>query len=132
MTRTIVLSFLVVAIIACKDSNIESTMEENAVNKKDLSPKEHPTATLQNIIIEKEKLLGAWTDGSSENATFTFEKDSIFYTDEMVSYPYSLTGDSLIITYPDMSFQGRAYFINDTLVLSDPEFGTTKYTRFKN
>jgi hypothetical protein len=83
-------------------------------------------------IIEKNQLLGAWTDGSTENATFDISKDSIFYLDEMTSFPYTLQGDSLTIVYPDMSFQGTVKFLGDTLVLSDPEFGTTKYTKFKN
>jgi hypothetical protein len=78
------------------------------------------------------RLLGAWTDGSSENVTFNIGKDSIFYLDEMTSFPYTLKNDSLTIVYPDMSFQGTAQFAGDTLILSDPEFGTTKYTRFKN
>ncbi|MEI6946711.1 hypothetical protein V9K67_05870 [Paraflavisolibacter sp. H34] len=81
---------------------------------------------------DKALLLGAWTDGSTENATFNVGKDSIFYLDEMTSFPYTMKGDSLTIFYPDMSFQGTAKFAGDTLILSDPEFGMTKYTRFKN
>jgi hypothetical protein len=82
--------------------------------------------------IQKAQILGAWTDGKYENATFDIQQDFIFYTDEMVSYPYTLKGDSLKIRYPDMSFMGAVYFIKDTLVLRDPEFGTTKYYRFKD
>ena len=82
--------------------------------------------------IEHSPLLGAWTDGSTENATFDIGKDSIFYLDEMVFYSYTLKGDSLTIKYPDMSYQGIAQFSGDTLTLRDPEFGTTKYTRFKD
>ena len=120
------------AFISCKNLRNESANEEHDSNVKTSYAKEFTDATIKPTAIEKEKLLGVWTDGSSDNATFAIEKDSIFYTDEMVSYPYSLRGNSLTITYPDMSFQGIAYFINDTLVLSDSEFGITKYTRFKN
>ena len=132
MTKTIIFSFLFVAITSCDNSQNESTNEEHDSNVKSSFIKETPDDTLKHAAFEKGILLGAWTDGSSENATFIIEKDSIFYADEMISYPYSLRGDSLTITYPDMSFQGIAYFISDTLVLSDSEFGTTKYTRFKN
>ena len=82
--------------------------------------------------IDRSRLIGAWTDGIGDNATFDIGKDSIFYLDEMTSFPYTLKGDSLTIVYPDMSFQGTAQFSGDTLILSDPEFGTTKYTRFKD
>lgn len=82
--------------------------------------------------IDRNRLLGAWTDGSGENATFDIGKDSIFYLDEMTSFPYTLKADTLTIIYPDMSFQGTAKFLGDTLILSDPEFGTTKYTKFKD
>jgi hypothetical protein len=82
--------------------------------------------------VDKDQLLGAWTDGSTENATFDIGKDSIFYLDQMTSFPYMLKGDSLTIVYPDISFRGTAKFSGDTLILNDPEFGTTKYTRFTN
>ena len=81
---------------------------------------------------DKNQLMGAWTDGSTENATLDIGKDSIFYLDQMTSFPYTLKGDSLTIVYPDMSFRGTAKFSKDTLILNDPEFGTTKYTRFTN
>jgi hypothetical protein len=82
--------------------------------------------------VDKNQLLGAWTDGSTENATFDIGKDSIFYLDQMTSFPYTVKGDTLTIVYPDMSFRGTANFSGDTLILNDPEFGTTKYTRFTN
>lgn len=84
------------------------------------------------VSMEKNRLLGIWTDGSTENATFAIGTDSIFYVDQMTSFPYTLKGDSLTIVFPDMSFHGNAKFCGDTLVLSDPEFSTTKYTRFIN
>ena len=76
--------------------------------------------------------MGIWTEGESENATFSIGKDSIYYVDQMESYPYTLIKDSITIVYPDMSFEGIAYLVGDTFVLSDPEFGITKFTRFRN
>lgn len=89
------------------------------------------TVTSLPISNDRNLILGTWTDGSSENSSFDIGKDSIFYLDEMTSFPYTLKGDSLTIVYPDMSFQGTAKFSGDTLILNDPEFGTTKYTRFR-
>jgi hypothetical protein len=104
------------------DSSVAATKSRNEGPAKEHSAEE----------IKKDNLFGAWTDGSTENAMFDIGKDSIFYLNQMTSYPYTLKGDSLTIVYPDMSFVGTAKFSGDTLILSAPEFGTTKYTRFKN
>ena len=82
--------------------------------------------------IDRSKLFGAWTDGSTENATFDISKDTIFYLDAMTAFPYTLIGDTMIIEYPDFIVRASIHFSGDTLVLSDPEFGRTKYTRFQD
>ena len=108
-----------------KDSaDRSSTIEQD--KQQTYLPKDHPPRSS-----DRSRLYGAWTDGSTENATFDIGKDSIFYLDQMMAFPYRLKGDSLTIVYPDMSFQGTAKLSGDTLILSDPGFGTTKYTRFK-
>ena len=133
MTRIICLSFLLIFISSC-DSSVSTAapaQKSKAINSSTSIENEYKVAKPHSNI-QKTQILGAWTDGKYENATFDIQQDSIFYTDEMVSYPYTLKGDSITIRYPDMSFMGVVYFIKDTLVLSDPEFGTTKYYRFKD
>ena len=122
----IVLSSCNSSVSNSKDS-VDNSVNVNQSPKEINLAKGNPTQTM-----ETNRFLGAWTDGTTENATFDIGKDSIFYLNEMTSFPYTLKGDSLTIGYPDMSFQGTAKFFGDTLVLIDPEFGTTKYTRFKN
>jgi hypothetical protein len=131
MKRILVTFFIVFS--AC-NSPLSTTKESSDTT---VAVKQSPQFTQEDQVsptelIDKNQILGAWTDGSTENATFDISKDSIFYLDEMTSFPYTLKGDSLTIVYPDMSFEGSARLIGDTLVLSDPELGTTKYTRFKN
>ena len=46
---------------------------------------------------DKRRLLGAWTNGDSENAVIDIRQDSIFYLDQSESFPYTLQGDSLTI-----------------------------------
>jgi hypothetical protein len=77
-------------------------------------------------------LLGAWTDGSSENASFAISKDSIFYVEALTSYQYTLKGDSLIIAFPGMKFRGTVTVKGDTLTINEPGSGTSKYTRFND
>jgi hypothetical protein len=131
MNRSQLISFLFLLVTSCTPER-DGGKSENRI----------PTAGRQTRSLRQDgtrldpifkgQLYGAWTDGSTENASFFIEKDSIFYMDQMTSYPYSLKGDSLTIVYPDMIFQGIAGFSGDTLILRDSEFGTSKYTRFKD
>ena len=82
--------------------------------------------------IKKEKIIGAWTDGNSENASFDISKDSIYYADQLDSFPYVLKDDTITIFYPDMIFKGRIHLQGDTLILKSAEFGESRFTRFKN
>lgn len=77
------------------------------------------------------KILGVWTDGNTENATFEIGEDSILYVERLTSYKHSLTGDSLKIMYPDYVYAGRISFKDDTLVMDSNE-GTSKFRKFKN
>ena len=102
-------------------STIRSDAQPNNV-----IPKDSPT------IADDNQLLGAWTDGSSENASFAIDKDSIFYVDALTSYRYTLKEDSLIIAFPGRNFSSNVKFRGDTLMINDPESGTSRYTRFKD
>jgi len=78
------------------------------------------------------KLIGAWTGGESENATFDISKDSIYYVDKFESYRYALKHDSIKIFYPDFVYTAKVYFIKDTLVMNSKDFDVTKFWKFKN
>ena len=130
MTRILTFLFSIL-VISCSSSvsnsnDLESTSDSVDKNYKDLDHQKVPR------IISKNQLLGTWTDGTTENATMDIGHDSIFYVDQFQSFPYILKGDSITIIFPDMSYEGIAYFISDTLVLEDSEFGTSKFTRFKD
>lgn len=76
-------------------------------------------------------ILGIWTDGSSENASFDIRKDSIYYVDQFATYKYSIAGDSIKIYYPGWTFTGAISLSKDTLIIAS-EDGMTKYWRFKD
>jgi hypothetical protein len=79
----------------------------------------------------KSKLKGIWTDGSSENATFSITSDSIVYVDQFTSYKYELYADTIQIEYPEMVYIGKIYFSKDTFVL-ESKGEIVKYWKFKN
>ena len=130
MSRIFILFFI---LILTNCTSPETTLQEKEQKftvpniKSDKQSNKHSPRS----IITKEQLMGTWAGENSENASFSIGKDSIYYIDQMDSYPYTLIKDSLTIIYPDMSFEGIAYLAGDTLVLSDPEFGISRYTRFK-
>ncbi|NNV55172.1 hypothetical protein [Limnovirga soli] len=76
------------------------------------------------------KLLGIWSDGSSENATFIIKSDSVYYVDQFKSYKYVLNDDSIKIIYPDWIYAAKVIFKNDTLIL-ESEDGTSEFLKFK-
>ena len=76
------------------------------------------------------KILGVWTDGSTENATFDIGKDTIFYVDQLEGYKYFINKDSIRINYSDWTYTGKIRIEQDTLILSS-EDGISKYWKFK-
>jgi hypothetical protein len=78
-----------------------------------------------------EKIIGFWTDGSSENATMYIQQDSVFYTDRLASYPYYTDSNYIYIKFEDAVFTARLSWLQDTLVFTDQDSITTKFTRFR-
>jgi hypothetical protein len=116
--------FSLLLLVGCKCGHTSSAKKEIVTH-----PTELPTLSKESTI-NKNSILGAWTDGSTENATFDIQRDSIFYVDQFTAYKYNLEGDSITINYPDWVFSGKVSFIKDTLVIT-AEDETTKYWEFK-
>ena len=79
-----------------------------------------------------DKILGIWTDGTTENATFDIRKDSIFYVDQFESYRYLLKKDSINVYYSDYTYSAKVYFKKDTLIMDSKDYGVSKFSKFKN
>ena len=80
----------------------------------------------------KSRLKGAWTDGTTDGATFDIKDKTIFYVDEGGEYKYSLSGDMISIRYPDYNYNAKLSFQSDTLIMNSEEYGETKFWKFKN
>ena len=83
-------------------------------------------------IDSNDKLIGVWTDGSTENASIEIGRDSIFYVDRLASYPYSVDSDIISIKYSDFVYKVLVSWRQDTLVFTDQDGVPTKFTRFRN
>jgi len=124
--------FFLFILIACNSGQNTAAVQDSLATTG--TTKKITKAISQNENTEQSKLaniLGVWTDGSSENASFDIRKDSIYYVDPFSTYKYSLTDDSIKIFYPDWTFTGEIHLSKDTLIIAS-EDGTTKYWKFKN
>lgn len=84
-----------------------------------------------NSEIAESMIIGIWTDGSSENATFEITPASIYYVDHLQEYPYLLKHDTIEIIYPDYTYRAGILLKNDSLIMNSKEFGQAKFWRFK-
>jgi WD40 repeat protein len=115
--------FSLLLLVGCNCGHTSSAAKEVATH-----PTESPILPKESTI-NRNSVLGTWTDGSTENATFDMQRDSIFYVDQFTAYKYNLEGNSITINYPDSVFSGKVSFIKDTLVITS-EDGTTKFWKF--
>lgn len=83
------------------------------------------------ILITRDQLTGTWTDGKTPSPAFDIGLDSMYYYDAMETYPYQLTGDTIKIFFAEETLNGKVWLEDDTLIISDPAFSTTKYYRVK-
>lgn len=81
---------------------------------------------------DKSLIIGIWTNGQTENATFEINKDSILYVENYQKYSYNIVGDSLIIHFDGFDSASKIDKLsNDSLILFKGR-KRLKYWRFKN
>lgn len=82
--------------------------------------------------LDYSKIIGIWTNGEGENATFQIKKDSIFYVDFSKQYAYKIINDSLTIFFDGYIDVSKIEKItNDSLILLI-ENERHKFWKFKN
>jgi len=70
------------------------------------------------VLINKSLILGIWTDGQTENATFEIDKDSIYYVDSFQKFKYQIFGDSILIKFDGFDNTSKIEKVtNDSLIL---------------
>lgn len=76
-------------------------------------------------------IMGIWTNGSTENATFQIKTKTIYYVDDFKDYSYKLKNDTIEIDYPDYTYRAEILLRNDTLIMNSKEYSQAKYWKFK-
>lgn len=82
------------------------------------------------IPIKRETLLGAWTDGNSDNASFGIYHDSIFYVDALETYHYKISADSLFIDYSDWMSKIKVTKLTEDSMMWESDMGQSTFWRF--
>ena len=78
----------------------------------------HSNQNSNDKLVDKPKVIGVWTDGTTENATFEIDEDSIFYVDNMQRFKYIIKGDSLTIKFDGYDFASKIQkATDDSLIL---------------
>ncbi len=117
-------SIVLLSIFSCQDVILkDAKIEANQTTEPFREPPPPP------LPIKPDFLQGAWTDGSTGNATFAFTKGGIQYVDNLKTYSYSLTGDSIQIQFEDYNYKARINLQNDTLTMSDAD-GEARFWRY--
>ncbi|MGZ8536566.1 MAG: hypothetical protein ACXWV4_13610 [Flavitalea sp.] len=122
-----ILILLIFAGCESASDEINQTLEDSII----VSENDDHGITDGAILITREQLTGTWTDGKTPSPTFDIGADSMYYYDAMETYPYQLTGDTIKIFFAEETLNGKVWLQDDTLIISDPAFSTTKYYRVK-
>lgn len=77
-----------------------------------------------------DKLIGSWGTSSEESASFTINKDSIYYPELSESFSYKISDDSISIKYDGWSYDGKFHVAHDTLMI-EKDGSQYKYVRLK-
>lgn len=84
------------------------------------------------VDVKQEMLIGAWTDGSSENASFGIDKDSIFYVDAFETYHYKMSADSIFIDFIDWTSEIKVTKLTEDSMVWESDMGKSILWRFKD
>jgi hypothetical protein len=124
--------YIIFMLIIC--ASCQSSPDDDANSSEDIvlsSDTDDHGITDGAVLITREQLTGTWTDGKTPSPTFDIGLDSMYYYDAMETYPYQLTGDTIKIFFAEETLNGKVWLNNDTLIISDPAFSTSKYYRAK-
>jgi hypothetical protein len=129
--KTRVFFFISIILLGCKRQ--ESVYSVKTETKKSTSKSDNikQSKISKKAEISKSKIMGIWTDGSTENATFEIKSKSLYYVDDFKDYSYELKKDTIQINYPDYIYRAEILLRNDTLIMNSKEYKQTKYWRFK-
>ncbi|CAN5351728.1 hypothetical protein BH09BAC3_BH09BAC3_08930 [soil metagenome] len=77
-------------------------------------------------------ILGIWTDGSTENASFRIQKDSVFDVEHFTTTKYIQKEDSVLFYYQEGIYPTKVYKTHNDTLIYEVRGSKTKYWKFKN
>lgn len=113
--------------IKTEKQTIKLTVKKDTLKAKSSDSSKRLNAATLNMI------LGIWIPKGTDNPSFYIKKATIYYPEHFKSYKYFIHGDSIEIHY-DGYIESFAYKVskNDTLTLSNKDYGDNLYYRKKN
>lgn len=126
-----ILIFLLLLGCQQKEAVSKSKSEEKITNTTSEAVETKQKEFDRNSKITQNMIMGIWTNGSTENATFEIKSKSIYYVDDFQDYSYKLKNDTIEIKYPDYIYRAKILLKNDTLIMNSKEYSQAKYWRFK-
>ena len=118
-------------LIGCKREETVSKSKPQTKNTSSKAIEIKQKESNRNSEITQNMIMGIWTDGSTENATFEIKSKSIYYVDDFKDYSYELKNDTIEIKYPDYIYRAKVLLRNDTLIMNSKDYNQAKYWRFK-
>ena len=129
--KTRLFFFISLILLGCKKQESINNVKTKTKKSTSKSDKINQTEFSKNSGITKSKIMGIWTDGSTENATFEINSKSFYYVDDFKDYSYELNKDTIQINYADHVYRAKILLRNDTLIMNSKEYKQAKYWRFK-
>jgi len=78
-----------------------------------------------------EKIIGAWTDNETENATIAFYADSMLYVDALNYVRYEIKSDTLIRYFDGLIDTSAILKLTIDSLIIESEYGLEEYMKFK-
>lgn len=111
-------ALLIISLMGCKEkpdakSNSEFNLKNNSLSLRD-------------------SLIGKWGGLGERRPVWEIRKDSIYYFERSIAYPYKIINRDFVIYFPDHVGKLRSIGVDhDTMYFLDPQGITIKGFRFK-
>jgi|GEM_PF-1469301 len=125
--------YLVIAACVCMSCNTNPVRKDQPItriSKKTLTGRRVEVTQANDDL--RTKIRGTWTDGSTNNASFDIQTDSILYVDNLQTYKYTLDYNTIKIYMQDYIYQSKISFKADTMLMTSKDGEVSKFWKFKD
>ena len=83
------------------------------------------------LVLYPSRILGPWTNHETENATFSFNEDSLLYIGALKNYDYRVENDILIVNYEYYIDSSRILKLTKDSLILKSIYGIYRFERFR-